>query len=410
MPCEWKFCGDALSFKDTMKPNIERKSLGITEFKMLDDGNGGMECVPSRFGQLDSYGDIVLAGAYAKTLEFFNQRGFVAHSHDWTYNGVIGYPETAFEDADGLRVRMAFHGDEGSQAVRQKAKERMDAGKDVLLSIGFVVENCETVLKSDYDVKIPGIIGGAKWAEIRDAAQQFAKIRLVKQIKLYEFSLVTVPALDSAAAVSVRSGEPEQRSKYLGRFAEGEAGIEAIYSLFSSLCYGPIYKTLFDEESTPDYDALQAACDEFGALVVTICQTMRAAMDASADPGEPAGDGESAGDGEDMQAAEIRKLGLLVPSPQDISTGLRGGNLIHKISAAVSAAESKAAFRASEGRVLSSQQRESLAALQARIFDVLSACENRDVDPATEQADESVEFEKRKNEALAEHYMLSTMP
>lgn len=378
-----------------MKPKIERKSFGIAEFKMLDEGNGGMECVPSVFGDIDSYGDIILNGAYAGTLEHFDKRGFVAHSHDWTYNGVIGYPENCHEDDYGLRVRMAFHGDEGSQSVRQKAKERMAAGKEVLLSIGFVTEDSETVYPNAYDKRIPEAIGEQRWLAIKSRATAFSKIRLVKQIKLYEFSLVTVPALDSAAATDVRSAEVEVKSKHLGKYAEAYAGIEAVYCLMSELAWGPLRDSFFETDSDIESSLtmMGEACDEFRDLTLRVVRTMREAMAASDSP-------------EEMQAIESKAVEELFadPSITGHAGGARGMTLVKKIAAVVSAAEAKSEFRASEGRALSKEQRVALRDLKERIEALTGEPECAETASA---ASAEQTFEQRKLAAMAEYHRLA---
>ncbi len=104
---------------------------------VVSDGNGAGEFRgrASTFGSLDSYGDIVVPGAFSATLPDFVQRGFITAGHDWA--SPVGYVLSAEEKSDGLWVRAAFHSDPASQTVRLKMRERLEAHRHVALSIGY---------------------------------------------------------------------------------------------------------------------------------------------------------------------------------------------------------------------------------------------------------------------------------
>jgi HK97 family phage prohead protease len=163
---------------------MERKTLALVEGKVTDEGVGGFAGYASLFGVLDSQGDVVLKGAYAATIPQFLERGFIAWGHDWL--DPVATIRAAREDDRGLYIEADFHSDAGSQSARTRTLERIQRGKFMGLSIGYSVPE-----------------GGA---EFTDTA------RLLKQIDLYETSLVTVPALRDAGvtgAKAVTKGAPE---------------------------------------------------------------------------------------------------------------------------------------------------------------------------------------------------------
>ena len=116
---------------------IERKFVSLVNFKQSSEGAGGLEGYASVFNEIDEGGDLILAGAFAETIQAFLQKGFTAHSHDWSVNRAVGYPMEAREDDHGLYVVSKSHSTPDAQMVRTKAAERIADGKQVGLSIGF---------------------------------------------------------------------------------------------------------------------------------------------------------------------------------------------------------------------------------------------------------------------------------
>lgn len=156
----------------------ETKTRPLAELKLLDGGAGGFCGYASVFDELDSDGDIVAKGAYAKTLDEFTRRGFIAWGHDWTRP--VATITSAREDARGLFVEAEFHSDAQSQAARTIARERAARGKFMGLSIGYLPLEFERTDKG----------------------------RRLTEIQLFETSLVTVPALASAGVTAVKSAVP----------------------------------------------------------------------------------------------------------------------------------------------------------------------------------------------------------
>lgn len=159
---------------------MELKTVPLAEFKITaDSGPGEFTGRAAQFNGLDSYGDTIMPGAFAKTIPGFLDRGFLAAGHDWT--APIGWFTSAEERADGLYITGKFHSDDEAQKHRTRARERMDAGRFVGLSIGYVT---------------------------KDAVNRDDGVRELREIELYETSLVTVPADRGAGLTAVKSGLP----------------------------------------------------------------------------------------------------------------------------------------------------------------------------------------------------------
>ena len=151
------------------------QSLSNCEIKFKDDNRFGGYA--STFGNVDSYGDTILPGAYKKTLE---QNGlpkmFVQHE---SFGLPVGKWTKAYEDETGLYVEGEFT--PGMLAADQ-AKAALQHETIDGLSIGYHLH------KSDYKPR-DKIEGGRIIANVS---------------KLIEVSLVTFPA-DSFARVDMKS-------------------------------------------------------------------------------------------------------------------------------------------------------------------------------------------------------------
>ncbi len=157
---------------------MERKALP-TEFKVSNDGRT-VEGYASTFGNVDQVGDIVVAGAYKRTLNNNMGRIKVLRDHEHP----IGMPVKAFEDSKGLytesRISDTQLGNETLTLLRDGVLDRM--------SIGY-----EPVAK--------------------EMGQHEGKqVRYLKEIKLYEWSIVTFPANEQAAVTGIPMGCSWSRS------------------------------------------------------------------------------------------------------------------------------------------------------------------------------------------------------
>lgn len=158
---------------------MQKKYLSIEQclIKLAKDGlkEGEFEGYASTFGNEDSYGDVVLPGAFKSSV---GKSIPMLHSHD--PSKIIGIWKQMIEDDKGLKVRGEFTpGNSLADDTRASLKHGALSG----MSIGF---------------RIPK--GGAEWDEDTDT-------RLLKSVDLVEISLVSMPANDQAQITTVKSSE-----------------------------------------------------------------------------------------------------------------------------------------------------------------------------------------------------------
>lgn len=163
--------------KGMMTKNI---SLKISEFKIIEEkagtGQGKFEAYVAIFNNIDSYGDIILPGAFAKSLQ--TKLPKLCWSHNW--DEIIGTVETAIEDERGLKIT-------GQLVLSvQKAQEAFDllkAGAVDEFSIGY------STIEASYETR------------------NGETVRLLKELRCYEVSPVLAGANDETELIGVKSGE-----------------------------------------------------------------------------------------------------------------------------------------------------------------------------------------------------------
>ncbi len=103
--------------RDQITAPIEWKAAG---------GSGELEGYASVFGNVDLGGDVVLPGAFRRTLDHWRKSRQplpLIADHDLSTAGVIGSVREAKEDGTGLWVRAGFSSDTRAQSVRTKMIE-----------------------------------------------------------------------------------------------------------------------------------------------------------------------------------------------------------------------------------------------------------------------------------------------
>lgn len=148
------------------------------ELKELDDKTGVFTGYGSVFGNMDSYGDIVARGAFADSLKEHERNGRrVAMLWQHDHREPLGVWSTIKEDEHGLKVvgRLAL-----DVAKAREARDLMKMGALQGLSIGFIT---------------------------KEAGRTKEGRRILKRIQLWEISLVTFPANESARVLSVNSND-----------------------------------------------------------------------------------------------------------------------------------------------------------------------------------------------------------
>ena len=178
----------------------------------------------------DLGGDIILPGAFAKTLSERADRVKVL----WQHNEPIGRPVKMYEDGKGLYVEAKISktrlGDEALELMRDGVIDQM--------SIGYSVPQG----KADYDEN-----GN----------------RLIKELKLYEFSAVTFPMNEKAFITGVKSvREALQRTPNIDKHSVNELK-KLIGDLTALLAQEPPKGTPTATQP-PELDALLKSIDNFG--------------------------------------------------------------------------------------------------------------------------------------------------
>jgi len=151
--------------------NLEIKSYPF-EVKADTKEDGVFEGYASVFGNVDGVGDIMVKGAFTKTLQE-SKRVKILFNHNPMMP--IGKPLEMYEDSKGLHVR-------GKISPTEKGKETLILMKDGVMdemSIGY------QTIKDDWDKQ--------------------KNARLLKEVRLWEFSPVTFAANPDAGITSVKS-------------------------------------------------------------------------------------------------------------------------------------------------------------------------------------------------------------
>ena len=169
--------------------NYQYKSTPI-EIKELDD-EGYFEGYASVFDMKDEYNDVVVKGAFKKTLEDRGDHIKMLWQHD--SKEVIGSYSSMYEDDYGLKV----YGQINMDVQRgREAYSLMKTGAIEAMSIGY------TTIQEEY-----------KDMEYEDeyGKSTHERVRVLKELKLYEISLVTFPANEEAMIQNVKNLNTEQQ-------------------------------------------------------------------------------------------------------------------------------------------------------------------------------------------------------
>ena len=143
---------------------------------------GIIEGFGSVFGQEDSYGDVVVPGAFAASLaEHRAAKTMPAMLWQHRQDQPIGVWEEMEEDQRGLRVKGRLAMD---VAAAREAYALVKVGAISGLSIGFLTK------EDDYDPK--------------------TNIRTVRAVDLWEVSLVTFPAAKSARVTRIKAAAVDE--------------------------------------------------------------------------------------------------------------------------------------------------------------------------------------------------------
>lgn len=212
-----------------------RMDMDLTIKSVSDSGE--FEGYGSVFGVKDSYGDIVVKGAFAASLNDWNNKGRLpALLWQHQMDQPIGVFTDMYEDDQGLYVkgRLLIEDDQ----LAKRAHAHMKAGSLTGMSIGYVLKDYE------YDSG-------------KDAF-------VLKEIQLWEVSLVTFPANDEARVAEVKSvlSSGDLPAPSLVERCLRDAGFSRTQA--KAVLSGG-YKALRDAESDTDLGALNQLLNSIGA-------------------------------------------------------------------------------------------------------------------------------------------------
>jgi len=169
-------------YKTEVPKVIEYKTFSY-EIKTIhedeDNKEGKIEGYASTFGNIDLGLDIVVKGAFSKTIK--ESKGKFPILADHNPSKQIGWNEKASEDDTGLLVKGAI--DLNVQAGVERfslAKKALKIGAPMGLSIGYFT------IKAEPDSDNP-------------------RIRLLRELKLFEYSLVTFPMNTEALITAAKN-------------------------------------------------------------------------------------------------------------------------------------------------------------------------------------------------------------
>lgn len=171
---------------------VETRNVTLGQIKAGKEAGlqeGQMIAYASIFDNVDSYGDVVVKGAFDATLKDWAERGkskgqsipFLYGHNMSDPNMNIGTVLEAVEDAKGLRIKVQFDEDEMAQKVYRLIK----AGRLNELSFAF------DVVKS-------------AWIEDEDRPKA---LRELQEVKLYECSAVPIGANSETEVLAIKAAE-----------------------------------------------------------------------------------------------------------------------------------------------------------------------------------------------------------
>lgn len=167
--------------------SLEFRSFEVKAASDAPDGGGATFTGYASTWDRDLYDDVIVKGAFAQTLSNDFGEGGAGIPIHWQHkddspNDIIGETVSAVEDEHGLLVTARLDTDipEGKRAY-----DLMKRGLIHQMSIGFIPE---------------------KTAWVDDEETRFGGYREIRQIKLFEISLVQVAANQGAEVLEVKAG------------------------------------------------------------------------------------------------------------------------------------------------------------------------------------------------------------
>jgi len=179
------------------------------EIKSADAATGIIRAYVAGFGNIDRVGDIIIRGAFLKTIPQFLADGVVLWNHDT--NTPIGKPLDAGEDEKGLWVEFQLiltipKAREIFDLMQAGVIQKFSFGYDVLSRVWLTTENMSEYAPKD--------------ATPSQIACAMAYGAALLEIELYEISPVSIPANPNTGIESIK----ELKTKELAALAPEPKG------------------------------------------------------------------------------------------------------------------------------------------------------------------------------------------
>lgn len=181
-------------------------------FELKEGENGVVEGYASTWTKTpDSYGDIVIKGAFEEALKKRKATGHpfpLCFNHD--FDQIIGAVFEAYEDDYGLKIRASFLNTPAAQEKRELVKE------GIVWQFSFAYS----------------ILGAEKPTEEEQKQGIFQKLT---KLDLYEVSLVPVPANQTAVVTEIKNDDDAETKSGKRNSAKDEALIRDAISALQAL-------------------------------------------------------------------------------------------------------------------------------------------------------------------------------
>ncbi len=170
----------------------DRKSVAF-EFKFAAGETGSFEGYGSVFNNEDAYGDVILPGAFTKTLAEHQTRGKMPKmllNHGSMGGGLFGSADPMADVPIGKWTHMS----EDSHGLQVKGQ-----------LINLDTERGKTIHGAMKEGQLDGLSIGYRATDFTRGTKENEPRRTIKEIKLYEVSPVTFPANDQAMVNGVKA-------------------------------------------------------------------------------------------------------------------------------------------------------------------------------------------------------------
>ena len=265
--------------------NIQRKTLAfdVKAAEVADGGQYAGEFTGYAAGilNIDNTGDMILPGAFAADLPRFLSEGVVCWQHDWMTP--IGVPLEAKEDGYGLltrsRISRTANGIDAMTLIRDGVVKK--------LSIGYQVQDYEVADRAGLARTIAAYgLPLEKQASIVNNFDDMGlnAVYLLKRLKLYEYSPVTVPANDKAIIMDSKQLTGLTFSDHSRAVLTAVEGLEARISDITDL------RKSQGRKGNPEHGK---ACAEMATELEKACGRLRkmaGKLGMNGEPEEPADD------------------------------------------------------------------------------------------------------------------------